>query len=218
MKRLVLSLCLCLVCLVLQAQETVHYADKKELDEQMTELIAAGSVRQIEPLDVRTLTLHQTDSIGILSTQGTIYMIDEISDDLYYSTWGDTLQILWDPKYAAQSLTNLLLGQIAKPDFGIDLTHRRYGLTHPRFHVSWASLFNTLRTEGVRIYASAITREGSDTIRGVLVVHQPNGNSLHMLIVTTTIAELFASEGELRDLKADLFTNIPQHNILNFYE
>lgn len=200
---------------VLVAQDLV---DKKELDERITTLIMQGSAERIVPRDYGTLQLHHTDSAGVLSTQGSIYMIDQISDDLYYLEHDDTIQVLWDRQFPCQSMTNLLLGQVANPEFVIDLTHRRYGLVHPRFDVSWSSLYHTLCTEGIRQYASALVREDGAAIRGILVLHQPQGNYLHMLVITTTVDELFQSQSQRPVLKADLFTNVPQHNILNLYE
>lgn len=192
--------------------------DKKELDEEMTAKIAYGSIDPIRPVDPRSLVLHRIDSTGILRTEGDIFWIETLSSDLYFTTADDTLQILWSKEHPAQSISNLLLGQIDKPDFGIDLTHRRYGNDKPRFHVSWASLYNTLCSEGVRQYASGFVRDGGTSLRGILIVHHPNGNYVHMLILTTTIEELFAPDGQRKDLRGDLFTNVPQQNILNLYE
>lgn len=192
--------------------------DKKELDEAMTAKIAYGSIEPIRPLDPRNLVLHRIDSTEIVRTEGDIFWIEQLSGDLYFSTSNDTLQTLWSRDYPAQSLSNLLLGQIATPDFGVDLTHRRYGNDKPRFHVSWASLYNTLCADGVRRYASGVIREEGKSLRGILIVHQPNGNYVHMLVITTTVDELFAPEGQRKDLRGDLFTNVPQTNILNLYE
>lgn len=193
-------------------------ADKKDLDEAMTARIAYGSTLPIQPVDPKTLVLHSIDSTGILRTEGDIYWIEQLASDLYFQTFGDTLQTLWSRDFPAQSLSNLLLGQVKNPDFGIDLTHRRYGIEKPRFHVSWASLYNTLCTDEVRRYATGFTKDEGKTLRGVLLVHHPVGNYVHMLILTTTVDELFAPEGKRKDLRADLFTNVPQNNILNLYE
>ena len=219
MKNKVLYIISCL-CLLLQTPVWAfdEVVDKKVLDERITERIMYGSTERIEPADFSQFTLHKIDSTGILCTQGNIYMIDKICDDLYFSSWGDTLQILWDRRYPEQSLSNLLLGQIAKPEFFIDLTHRRYGTEYPRLHVSWASLYHTLCTEGARPYASSLIKEDELTLRGILVIHQPQGNYLHMLVITTTIDQLFSTDVPNPELKADLFTNVPQHNILNLYE
>ena len=145
-------------------------------------------------------------------------MIDKVSSDLYYSGWDDTLKVLWDKRYPMQSLTNLLLGQIASPDFTIDLTHRRYGNERPQFMVDWASLYHTLCTEGVRPYASSARREDGVTMRGIVLFHEPNGNYVHMLVLSVKPEQLFSDDPKGRVLHADLFTNIPQHNLLNLYE
>lgn len=198
--------------------EAAPMGDKKELDEAMTAKIAYGSVEPIRPVNPKTLVLHRIDSTEVVRTEGDIFWIEQLSSDLYFSTAGDTLQTLWSKDYPAQSISNLLLGQIDNPDFGIDLTHRRYGIEKPRFHVSWASLYNTLCTPGVRRYASGVIRDGGKSLRGILIVHQPNGNYVHMLVITTTVDELFAPYGQRKDLRGDLFTNVPQQNILNLYE
>ncbi len=198
--------------------EAAPMGDKKELDEAMTAKIAYGSVEPIRPVDPKTLVLHRIDSTDMVRTEGDIFWIEQLSSDLYFSTAGDTLQTLWSKDYPAQSISNLMLGQIDNPDFGIDLTHRRYGTEKPRFHVRWASLYNTLCSQGVRRYASGVIRDVGKSLRGILIVHQPNGNYVHMLVITTTIDELFAPDGQRKDLRGDLFTNVPQQNILNLYE
>jgi len=192
--------------------------DKKELDSIMTARIAYGNIDPIRPLNPKDLVLHRIDSTGVLRTEGDIFWIETMASDLYFSSANDTLQTLWSKEYPTQSLSNLLLGQIATPDFGIDLTHRRYGLDKPRFHVSWASLYNTLCTEGVRRYATGLIRDNGKSLRGILIVHHPDGNYVDMLIITTTIDELFAPDAQRKDLRGDLFTNVPQNNILNLYE
>ena len=192
--------------------------DKKDLDGRVTEMIMQGSTERFQPVDPRSMQLHKTDSAQVLRSLGATYMIDKVSNDLFYSTWDDTLKILWDERYPTQSLTNLLLGQIASPDFTIDLTHRRYGNERPQFLVDWASLYHTLCPEGVRTYASSAPRKEGDGLRGILLFHHPDGNFVHMLVFTVTPEQLFSDDAHKRVLKADLFTNIPQHNILNLYE
>ena len=105
-----------------------------------------------------------------------------------------------------------------KPDFTIDLTHRRYGNERPQFMVDWASLYHTLCTEGVRPYASSARREDGVTMRGLVLFHEPNGNYVHMLVLSVKPEQLFSDDPKGRVLHADLFTNIPQHNLLNLYE
>ena len=192
--------------------------DKKELDCRVTELIMQGSTERFHPVDPHSMPLHKTDSTEVLRSLGATYMIDKVSNDLYYSTWDDTLKILWDERYPLQSLTNLLLGQIESPDFTIDLTHRRYGNERPQFLVDWASLYHTLCPEGVRPYASSARREEGHALRGIVLFHHPDGNYVHMLVFSVTPEQLFSDDVKTRVLKADLFTNIPQHNILNLYE
>lgn len=198
------------------AQQTV--ADKKELDCRITEQIAHSSAIPFHPTDPHTLELHQTDSAGLLRTLGEIYIIDKVSNDLFYTTWNDTLQTLWNERFPLQSLTNLLLGQISKPDFEIALTHHRYGNENPRLQVGFSSLYHALNTQGMRLYASSALRPDGISMRGILLFHQPMGDFLHMLVITTTPAQLFSTDQSQRILKGDLFTNIPQHNILNLYE
>lgn len=196
--------------------------DKKEKDARITEMLLSAASQPIapefQPADPSSLILHKTDDEGILRTEGSIYMIDKISNDLYFSSQSGSVSPLWNPAFAIQSMSNLLLGQIPSPAFEIDLTHRCYGLEHPQLNISWAMLYHVICSPGSRTYASGLIQQDGETIRGVLVIHQPLGNYLHMLVLTTTRENLFAPEGQRKPLKGDLFTNIPQHNILNLYE
>ena len=208
----------CLLQIIPPIGNTPRTGDKRDLDVSMTERIRLGSTERFHPIDPNSVPLFKTDSAEIYRTLGATYMIDKVSSDLYYSGWDDTLKVLWDKRYPMQSLTNLLLGQIASPDFTIDLTHRRYGNERPQFMVDWASLYHTLCTEGVRPYASSARREDGVTMRGIVLFHEPNGNYVHMLVLSVKPEQLFSDDPKGRVLHADLFTNIPQHNLLNLYE
>ena len=208
----------CLLQVITPIGNAPRTGDKKDLDVSMTERIRLGSTQRFQPIDPSSVPLFKMDSTEIYRTLGATYMIDKVSNDLYYSGWGDTLKVLWDRRYPLQSLTNLLLGQIASPDFIIDLTHRRYGNEKPQFMVDWASLYHSLCTEGVRPYASSAQREDGVSLRGIVLFHEPNGNFVHMLVLTISPEQLFSPDPKSRVLKGDLFTNIPQHNILNLYE
>lgn len=196
--------------------------DKKELDDRVSAMIRSVSsepiVPSFQPANPAQLVLHKTADESILRTEGSIYMIDQISNDLFFSTAGDKVCILWDAAYPGQSMSNLLLGQIAQPSFAVDLTHHCYGLEHPMFKLSWEALYHVLCSPGSRVYASGHVQQDGENVRGVLVIHQPLGNYLHMLVVTTSRQNLFAPDGQRQPLKGNLFTNIPQQNILNLYE
>lgn len=202
--------------------DAVKPLDKKELDQRITQMLqqacTEASAPDLTPADPKNLVLHTTDDENVLRTEGSIYMIDKITDDLYFTKSDEAIAPLWDQKYPVLSISNLLLGQINEPKFQIDLTHRCYGTEHPQMLISWNSLYQAIHTPGARTYASGLIQADGKEVRGVWVIHQPKGNYLHMLVVTTPIENLFAPEADRQPLKGDLFTNIPQHNILNLYE
>ena len=116
--------------------------DKKEKDARITEMLLSEASQPIapefQPVDPSSLILHKTDDEGILRTEGSIYMIDKISNDLYFTSQSGSVSPLWDSAFAIQSMSNLLLGQISSPAFEIDLTHRCYGLEHPQLQLGHA--------------------------------------------------------------------------------
>lgn len=197
-------------------REIIFGTDKKEQDELITERLALGADIHLTPKQPNGNLLKPSGISGMYKSAGKPFLIEQMRSDIYYSMQDGNYSPVFDRKYPLQSYTNLLLGQIARPNFVVDLTHKRYGLTPPRFNVDWASLFNTLVTEKTECFAAARLIDNDTVISGVLVIFHESYGYIDMLTVNVPVDHLFNEKAP--ELKAYLFTNVPQNNILNLFE
>lgn len=197
-------------------REVIFGTDKKEQDDVMTQRLALGSGVKLSPKQPKTYTLKVTESQDMYRSPGQSFMIRQMSSEIFYVKNGTEFKPVFEAQHPLESYTNLLLGQIADRNFVVDLTHKRYGLTPPRFNVDWASLFNTLATQGSECYAAARLIDDGKVLSGVLVVSHGSYGYIDLLTVNARIEDLFAPGTP--ELKAYLFTNVPQNNLLNLFE
>ncbi|MBQ0056231.1 MAG: hypothetical protein KBT20_01130 [Bacteroidales bacterium] len=198
-------------------RELIFGTDKKEQDERMTELVALGTEQRLSPRVPAVSKLLPTDEPSVLKSAGSPFMIEQMTSTCYYrkETAGG-VSVVFDRDHALQSFTNLLLGQVDKKDFLVDLTHKRYGLTPPRFNVDWASLFCTLVQPDVECFAAARYIENGQALSGVLIMSHGSYGYVDMLTVNVFVDQLF--DDPKPQLRAYLFTNVPQNNIYNLFE
>ena len=198
-------------------RELIFGTDKKEEDERMTLQLALGSTERLQPKLPEQSRLKSTADKNLWKLNGQQFMIDHMRSDSYYlKDQAGKVQVVFDNRYPLESFTNLLLGLVADPAFKVDLTQKRYGLVLPRFNVDWGSLFNTLVDKNVECYAAARLIDGGKTLSGVLVMNHKNYGYINMLTVNAECASLFSDKTP--ELKAYLFTNVPQNNLLNLFE
>jgi hypothetical protein len=111
-------------------------------------------------------------------------------------------------------MRNLLLGQVAGADVRLDVTHKMYGLSHPQFLISLSDFLGVLSQQDCRLYATARLVSGGQEVSGVLLIENTKYNYIHLVTVTAPVADLFAAHPLLRTY---LYTNVPQHNLLNLF-
>jgi hypothetical protein len=196
-------------------REYIFATDKKEEDEVVDRLLQNGRHYSLSPLVPETAQLRQLRS-GVWVWPGQSYMIDSLSTEKYYVPTGAYGQ--WSPLYAAtdpcESMRNLLLGQVASADVRLDVTHKMYGLSHPQFLISLSDFLGVLSQQDCRLYATARLVSGGQEVSGVLLIENTKYNYIHLVTVTAPVADLFAAHPLLRTY---LYTNVPQHNLLNLF-
>ena len=197
-------------------REVIFGTDKKEQDELMTERLALGTDMRLKPKQPKASSLKPAGIAGLYKSPGKAFLIEQMRSDIYYIRTEDGYKPVFDRQYMLQSYTNFMLGQVANPDMMVDLTHKRYGLTPPRFNVDWASLYNTLVTPGTECYAAARLIDNDTTLSGVLIISHGGYGYIDMLTVNIPIEEFFTEKNP--EPRAYLFTNVPQNNVLNLFE
>lgn len=196
-------------------RELIFGTDKKEQDEvldlrlrtslpyQLTPLIPSD--KEVKPLCGRADVWH---------LPGRTFLIDSLRSDLYFSRVEGNLVPLFTPSSPCESFCNVLLGQISRPDYLLDLTHKMYGLSIPKFNILLSDFIGQMRQEQASFYASVRLIEGGTKLSGLLLISQEQFKYIHLLTVTLPVEQLFA---EAPVLKAYLYTNVPQHNIMDLF-
>jgi hypothetical protein len=194
-------------------REYIFATDKKEEDEAVDRLLQNGLHYNLTPLIPQVNRLKSLRQ-GIWVWPGQSYMIDSLSTEKYYVQAGQQ----WSPLFAVsdpcESMRNLLLGQVAGTDIRLDVTHKMYGLSHPQFLISLSDFLGILAQQDCRMYATARLVGGGQEVSGVLLIENPKYHYIHLVTVTAPVADLFGAHPLLRTY---LYTNVPQHNVLNLF-
>lgn len=186
--------------------------DKKEHEERFIKGITDNRTgfRQVIP--------EQTDytktANGLLSIGGENYMIDSLSNDIFFTP---DRKIVFSSEHPEESMRNLLMGAVNPKAVNIymDLTPHTYNRDIKRFKTSMSGFIGYIQEQGFRFYTGDMGRN-ANRCQCLLVMFHPVYNYLHMLSVSFTPNQIGA-DGEVT-VKADLSTFIPQHNIKNLFQ
>ena len=188
--------------------------DKKEHEEKfIKELTSTGLLyRQSLP---ETTDFRHTEN-GILAVGGECYMIDSLSNDVFYN---NDKHILWDIKsYPEESMRNILMGAANTSRLNgvvLDITPHTYNREIKSFRIQMNKFMGYIQQQGFRFYTGAMGRNG-DKCQCLLAMYHPVYNYLHILSVSFIPSELESVNEKV--IKADLSTFIPQHNIKNLFQ
>lgn len=194
-------------------REYIFATDKKEEDEIVDRLLQRGQHYTLSPLSPQSNQLRLLRS-GVWVSPGQSYMIDSLSTEKYYVQTDRQWQPLFAATSPCESMRNLLLGQVTDADIQLDVTHKMYGLSHPQFLISLPDFLGILSQQDCRMYASARLVGNGQTVSGVLLIQNTKYNYIHLVTVTAPVADLFGTRPLLRTY---LYTNVPQHNVLNLF-
>jgi hypothetical protein len=141
--------------------------------------------------------------------KGSSFLTNKINSDTYYQRSGSKYQLVFNSEYPTESLVNLLN---TKQDNSLMLkiTHRMYGGFTPEFCIP-LSQFLCMFNKGFSTYC-IFKRQNLDKVQVSAVIHSNDFGYIHLLRIKTTSRELFMNNGTL---VADLYTNIPEHNLKN---
>lgn len=192
------------------SRELIFGTDKKESD-QITEVSFANNcdsdINGI--LEVNDSQLQLQNNSDLYVRKGQQYLSNKINSDTYFQRSGNKYRLAFNPEYPAESLANLLITKQGK-SLVLKINHRMYGGFTPEFSISlsrFLCLFNT----GFSTYC-IFNRLDLDKVQVSAVFRNNDFGYIHLLRIKTTSRELFADNGTLR---ADLYTNIPEHNLKN---
>ena len=196
-------------------RELIFGTDKKESDEEIGKLFAGNNCSQTQtetPPAVDEKSLIRIDGTDIYRLKGRTFMIDNISSDIYYQKNGNRYYTAHDDNYPHESLSNLFFTDNRTTSLKLHITHRMYGSFTPEFDISLSD-FICLFQNSCDIYCGS-QKEDTDKVKLTVILHNRDYNFIHMLQINTTADQVFSKNGIL---DANLYTNIPQHNIKSLF-
>lgn len=193
------------------SRELIFGTDKKESDqitiESFSETICDSVEVRNSSVMVSDLQLKSNSDIYI--KKGSTFLTGKINSDTYFQRSGSKYQLVFNSEYPAESLANLLTSRQGK-SLVLKINHRMYGGFTPEFSIP-LNRFLCLFSKGFSTYC-ILKRLDLDQVQVSAVLHNDDFGYIHLLRIRTTSRELFANNGILT---ADLYTNIPQHNLKN---
>lgn len=194
-------------------RELIFGTDKKESDAQIEKkLRESGDNVSAVHSDVIMGQLLATDDEDIMRLPGSIFVSEQLRNDQYYTLVNGELKPVFSAKYPNQSITNLLLG-IIDNDITLRIKHRAYGRYTPDIVVPLNSI-NRAIGDGFKVYTTTYTLR-SGKMQALAIFYNEEYGYLHMLTITADAEDWFEDKPEI---DADLFTNVPQHNIQNLFQ
>lgn len=146
---------------------------------------------------------------GLYFLPGEAYMVDSLNNETFYQLKSDQVDALYDQEYPDLSLRNLLMGCVDLNGVNLNVRYHTYDRTERFCKKPMSYFMGYMQGQGLDFYAATISY-AKDDVYGILVMHHPIYEYIHMLIIHGDIS-LFHKEQV--ELKGDFYTFIPQHNV-----
>ena len=191
-------------------RELIDGTDKKEADielyQQLQQSASHSYQLQEEPVEESELTRKEKD---IYVRQGTVFMIPTLSSDRYYTPSSqDSFVPVFQYEYPVYSMNNLFLTYEHGRNTQLLLTHRQYGHFTPEISLPLLDFLIQFKDDFEPACHTALTAKGE--LETIVVFFHKTLNYIHLLKVRISRKDLFSPHPVL---KADFYSNIPQHYI-----
>lgn len=193
------------------SRELIFGTNKKESDQIIGELFSEAGCDTVTEKNPGIIAsdLQLQNNSDLYLKKGSAFLTNKINSDTYYQRSGSKYQLAFNSQYPAESLANLLTTKQDK-SLVLKINHRMYGGFTPEFSIP-LSRFLCMFNAGFSTYC-ILKRLGLGQVQVSAVLHNNDFGYIHLLRIKTTSRELFMDNGTL---KADLYTNIPEHNLKN---
>ena len=192
-------------------EELISGMDKKERDDFLSEQLKTFKTREnyIKEMDTHFLKIFK-DSLYVY--EGSYYMIPEINSNLYLQKKDSTFNIITSTELAEETFVNSLLLQTDR-NYTINIKHKKYGGIIDNYSVSSGDFFNFFYNDFNNYFGVEEYDATNGKLAGTLIFCNKETEYIHLGYVTCTIEDLL-QEGTI---SIELFSNIPQKNILNLF-
>ncbi|MDR1783796.1 MAG: hypothetical protein LBR13_06010 [Dysgonamonadaceae bacterium] len=195
------------------SRELIFGTDKKESDDSIGDwLDCECQFQTAENQEFTLFDLPRLEGTDLYVRKGGFYLTEKICGDTYYQRSDSLYRIVFDENFPEVSLSNLFISKQVKNTLNLKITHRRYGGFTPEFTVPLNRLLCLFNRE-FETYC-VIHPPEQNKIRVSVILHNRDFDYVHLLRIKTEKERLFADGGVLT---ADLYTNIPMHNLINLF-
>lgn len=190
-------------------RELIDGSDKKESDEILYNSLYYARSEPVNLMD-ENISLEQLEKYkeNVYVIKGNVFLIPELTSNVYYIKSGTDYELLYSQEYPEISMNNLFLTYANGKGKILSLTHRRYGYFTPEITIPLLNFLNFFKDDFQIMCHTKYNKE--DNLETIIVLNHKRLNYIHLMRVTAEKESLFSSN---TILKADFYSNIPQHYI-----
>ena len=186
--------------------------NKKELDEELLKELKQWHSGKSSVASAEVPSVSH-DTLPIVVSPGSTYL-GNLSSEIYFKKKeGDSL-LVFEQALLPYSVSNLFLRKELAGNRILNLSQKLYGDRSIPFRMTLHNFLDYFDEHGYRGFVGYESNE-QDLITGTVVFKHTYFNYVHMLHFKTNSSEVFANTGTI---SADLFANIPMHNISDLFE
>ena len=193
--------------------ELINGMDKKEADtelyDRLVQLKASKDAFHDDLVRVNELLPYTAD---VYVKKGAYFLIPSLNSDVYYLKTGWKFLPLFSSKMPEKSLQTLFQTYGNGKDVFLLLTHRQYGHFTPEI-VLPLNNFLAMFEHDFDIFTGTKRRKNGE-IETLVVIHHRTLNYIHLLRVRNRESDI---ERRPLQMKADFYSNIPQHYIKSLF-
>ncbi len=190
-------------------RELIDGMDKIESDDELFHQLQVAVLNDVqikdEPINEKNLVAKGND---LYVEKGDIFLIPSLTADKYYIKKGKEYIPVFQKQYPEYSLNNLFLTYANGEGKTLQITHRKYGYFTPEISIPLLNFLAYFEKDFITTCHTGINKRGN--LEAIVVFNHKNLNYIHLLKVETNEDQLFVKTPVL---KADFYSNIPQHYI-----
>ena len=188
-------------------RELIEGTDKQESDELLYLKIAESKTSSLfdDETILNGMGLKHLEKDVYVKT-GERFQLQALSSDVYYRKQSNGYIPLYANDYPTLSLNNFFLTYTNGKDVKLRITHRQYGHFTPEVTVPLHVFMDIFADDFICFAHTGELDDG--TLESIVVYNHKTLNFMHLLRVRTSANDIFSANPVL---KADFFSNIPQH-------
>lgn len=190
-------------------RELIDGMDKKESDEGVYNLLRVAVCDSIYDADDDVSyenLVHKTGNVYVY--KGETFMIKSLTSDRYYMEENGKYHLIFTPMYPEYSMNNLFLSYQNGAGKILQITHRQYGYFTPEFTIPLNNFLACFKNDFLVACHTGYNKQNE--LETIVVFKHKILNYIHLLRVHVNKEKLFINSPVL---KADFYSNIPQHYI-----